>query len=497
MYSGYGFREYEIGDIDIVKHDGRYHLFHLVLPNHDYIAHAVSDDGLHWRRVKNAIFISDPKAWDDDMLWTMHVTPDPYKEGGWRMFYTGLCMEERGRIQRVGLARSEDLFNWEKDTSGSYPLEVTDTYYEHSLDQGRHWVSFRDPFCFQENGESHLLVAARVKEGPIIRRGCVALVRETEENHFEFCPPLFHPRRYDDIEVPNLVKIDGRYFLIGSIREDIKVHYWYADEFQGPYRNFADNVLMPQGSYAARVARDGDRWLVWNFFFKGLEEIGKQLLAPPKELAVDENGELRLKSFYGFRDLIVNSLSLSELAPLEPLVGNPHAYGELETTSCWMSSESGLEVFQLQGEYSDFIMSGEFHLENDGKCGLVLRLNEIGDGYYVSLDFFKGIVQIRAWGHRPESNMAHAFEHAFEYEQLQAVHYVPTEGAHSFTLMAYEQYIEFALDGYVLLTLADERYREGRLGFYVESAKARVDGLQLQICERPEVESYPRDMPNY
>jgi len=29
-----------IGDVDIVYHDELYHLFHLVLPNHDFIAHA-------------------------------------------------------------------------------------------------------------------------------------------------------------------------------------------------------------------------------------------------------------------------------------------------------------------------------------------------------------------------------------------------------------------------------------------------------------------------
>ena len=66
-----------IGDVDVVFHDGVYHLFHLVLPNHDYIAHAISDNGLNWRRVENALFIGDPGSWDDLMLWTMHVTAGP------------------------------------------------------------------------------------------------------------------------------------------------------------------------------------------------------------------------------------------------------------------------------------------------------------------------------------------------------------------------------------------------------------------------------------
>src|SRR6056297_2197713 len=103
-----------IGDVDVLYHDGLYHLFHLVLPNHDFIAHAVSTNGINWRRVNNALFIGDPGSWDDLMLWTMHVTPDPHRPGHWRIFYTGLSRRDQGRVQRIGLATSDDLFHWEK-----------------------------------------------------------------------------------------------------------------------------------------------------------------------------------------------------------------------------------------------------------------------------------------------------------------------------------------------------------------------------------------------
>jgi beta-fructofuranosidase len=493
MYTGYGFRDFEIGDVDVVKYNGQYHLFHLTLPNHDYIAHAISQDGLKWQRVKNALFISDPKAWDDDMLWTMHVSPDPYKPGSWRMFYTGLCMRERGRIQRVGLARSDDLYNWYKDTSDAYPLEISGPDYEQSLDEGRQWVSFRDPFCYQEDGQIYLLASARVNRGPVIRRGCVALAQEVAENRFEFRPPLFHPMHYDDVEVPNVVKLKDRYYLIGSIREDIKVHYWYAGTFEGPYHNFHDNVLLPQGNYAGRVAKDGDRYLIWNFFFKGLTTKGQHLLAPPKELVVDDNGELRLKSFDGFNKLVSESLTPGELAPVQPLFDNPHASGTTEAASCWFDCSSGFEAFLLQGHYRDFILTGELNMEGSGKCGLVLRLSEEGDGYYLSLDLFKGIAQIRAWGHKPDGGI----EESFYYNQLQAAHYIPSGDPHPFCLIAYEQYLEFSLHGHVLLTLADDHFQQGRVGFYVESARLRIDELQLKVCGRPSTESYPGSMANY
>ena len=46
---------------------------------------------------------------------------------------------------------------------------------------------------------------------------------------FVFEAPLYRPGLYDDVEVPNLFRLDDRYYLMGSIREDTKIHYWYAD----------------------------------------------------------------------------------------------------------------------------------------------------------------------------------------------------------------------------------------------------------------------------
>ncbi len=101
MYSGSGFSDWEIGDITVIIHNNIYHLFHLIIPNHDYIAHAVSDDGMSWRRVNNALFVGHPGEWDDDMLWTMDVCE---VEDKFEMYYTGLKRKDRGVISRIGLA---------------------------------------------------------------------------------------------------------------------------------------------------------------------------------------------------------------------------------------------------------------------------------------------------------------------------------------------------------------------------------------------------------
>jgi hypothetical protein len=324
-------------------------------------------------------------------------------------------MREDGQVQRVGLARSDDLYTWHKDRSDNYPLEIPGSYYEHGLDEGRHWVSFRDPYCFQEDGKVYLLAAARINQGPVIRRGCVSLAKETTEDYFQFASPLFQPGHYDDIEVPNLLKFS------------------------------------------------------------------------------DDHGELHLKSFAGFDKLASQSLTSAELAPIELLFDSPHASVTTTDSICRCACESGFEGFLLQGEYADFILSGELNMEGRGKCGFLFRLNDQGDGYCLSLDLFKGIAQIRAWGHRPKGEV----EEAYFYDQLQASHFVPITGSHSFRTVIHQQYLEFSLNGYVLLTLADNVFEQGRVGFYAENAQLRFEDLTMKVWDQPAAKSYPRSMANY
>ena len=495
MYASHGFLRSDIGDVDVLFHDGQFHLFHLVLPNHDFIAHAVSEDGLNWRRVKNALFVGEPGSWDDDMLWTMHVSADPDRAGQWRMFYTGLARSEFGRVQRVGLARSSDLIHWERDESGCFPLQIAGEQYETSIDEGRKWVSFRDPFFFQDpdSGRRMLLAAGRVKQGPLVRRGCVAAAHETSPGEFEFQPPLHRPGIYDDVEVPNLIKIDQRYYLLGSIREDTKVHYWYADDLDGPFLNFFDNVVLPRGNYAGRVCRwndqGTDRWLLFNFFAKRENhygrDISKKLLPPPKLIVTDDTGRLRLKSYPGFDRLVCEDCDVPEPTTLDRLFNNPTALSVGDHQQMHLECRSGYEAFLLPGRYESFRLRATVGLEGSGKCGMVLRVDEEGNGYYLSLDLYKGVAQLRAWGVREAAEL----EHAFKYEQLQAGYFVSrTDGPWEIEVVAHGMYLEVSIGGAVTLSLVDDAYCGGRLGFYSESSKILVEGLQVQRLNPPEQE---------
>lgn len=521
MYSDIGFEPRNIGDVDVVYHEGKFHLFHLVLPNHDFIAHAISEDGLNWHRVDNALFIGHPGEWDDDALWTMNVSKDPDRPGKWRMFYTGLSRSERGRVQRVGLAVSDDLYRWTKVDSGNYPIDVGHggcEFYECSLDEGRKWVSFRDPLFFCDGEMRCMLVSARVNEGPLIRRGCVARVEEVERDKWVFRPPLYHPRRYDDVEVPGLFKLGEHYFLVGSIREDVKVRYWYADSLEGPWRNYFDNVLLPQGNYAARTCvypRPGEKMpasqdvcelegqgrLVFNFYFTGESPLAskwgqsRNLMPPPKRLSVHPDGRLMLQSFEGFGEQVRHELHAADLAPLEPLSGNPDVESGTSRSGLdfWFGTHAGFETFLLRGRHRDFRLRGRMHMQGRGKCGMVFRLDEqTTSGYYLSLDLIKGLAQMRVWQARPEQGGPNdgLGEHAFGFKANQTANFLSNrQGPWDIELVLYGRYIEFSVDGYVRLTLVDDTFRAGRVGFYTETAQMRIDDLVMQHLRAPHDEA--------
>ena len=488
MYTGSGFVQSELGDVDVLSHNGLFHLFHLVLPNHDYIAHAVSSDGFLWRRVRNPLFIGEPGDWDDDMLWTMHVSPDPDGPSAFRMFYTGLCRKEGGRVQRIGLARSNDLYHWEKVSSSNYPLTIEGPHYEESVEQGRHWVSCRDPFFFSENDERFLLVNARIPTGPKIRRGCIGFAREVEPDRFEWEKPLFFPGMYDDIEVPGLYRIKGRYYLLGNIKEDIKVHYWHSGNLMGPYECFADNVLLPKGNYAGRITKTEEGYLVWNFFANRDSSVRTTILPPPTELEVDDEGRLYLKSYSRFDTLVGESLCCSELIPDSRLIGNPTAENTEGSDGLRFSSLSGYELFFLSRRARDFRLSFNLTMKGKGKCGIAFRCDDQGNGHYIGIDLINGLTQGRVWGENPVEDI----EHAFVYRPVQTGPF-RCRGLNRWTisLVVFGGYIELSINGRIILRYVETEYiSQEMIGIYVESAEIALGDLLLEELDGPEEEDH-------
>jgi beta-fructofuranosidase len=480
MYSGSGYSDWEIGDIDVIIHESTYHLFHLIIPNHDYIAHATSHDGISWRRTKNALFVGHPGEWDDDMLWTMHVAKKP---NGFCMYYTGLQRKDKGSVQKIGFAVSRDLVHWEKASNAEIPFGTSGPYYEDLANNPRGWLSFRDPFSFSHQGEEYLLICARSHSGPTSRRGCIGLAQRIEQQ-WALLPPLLFPMVYDDIECPCAFYLNDRYYILGSIREDIKVRYWFSNEFRGEYHSFRADVLLPQGNYAARVVKDKDHLLVYNFFYLHEQVNAYRVLPPPKQLETDPDGRLLLTSFYRWSEMKGASISQDQINPPKRILGNSTSELELSTDLWTFSCRSGYEIFCWEKPAESYIWEGKITVNGIGKFGLVTDMDHEGNGYFISFDITNKIVQIRTWGFNPADNHSN-----FIFKNIQSnIFNTLDPNSFDFKLIRYGRYIELSIEGEVKLTLIDYMYQGDLIGVYTASSSISIDHMRAYSLPSPKSE---------
>jgi len=296
MFAPRGFSGSELGDVEVIAHEGVLHLFHLALPNHDVIGHAISRDGIVWEARPDVLSSGDPGAFDDDQLWTMGVVE---RGGRFYMLYTALSRADEGRVQRVGLAVSDDLEHWEK-----HPEPVSEAALPHYRQDhdGARWVSWRDPKpVVLADGRVHAVVCARDPNAPTLRQGIVGHIVSDDMSSWETLPPLFATRRHVELECPQLFPFAGRLYLTASILEERTQRYWLADDLAGPFSAPDDNRFLPAGHYAARVCEVGDAH--WAFAFHdagGSRGLRDRFLPAPLVLDAAADGRLSWRRTKGW-----------------------------------------------------------------------------------------------------------------------------------------------------------------------------------------------------
>jgi beta-fructofuranosidase len=311
-------------------HDkGEHHLFYLQAPvalgqpglrhQNASIGHAVSTDLYSWTVLEDALHPGPAGAWDDLATWTGSVIEH---EGRWYMFYTGIGRAEFGLVQRIGLATSDDLITWEKHPAN--PLIEPDRRW-YGLCEPENWrdQSWRDPWVFkaEHDGSFHALITARARIGPLDGRGVVAHARSVDLIQWEVMPPLTAPGDFAQVECPQLVQIDDRYYILfsclGEDHSQSRVARLGTDqhtgtfafssaELLGPYTNpigsLAPSGFADERLYAGKlVEHDGQLWFM-AFRAGGDDGRGGQLddddfvgeLTDPLPIHLDADGGLHV-----------------------------------------------------------------------------------------------------------------------------------------------------------------------------------------------------------
>ena len=263
-----------VGDVIPFYWQGLYHAFYLKAPlpplRHSAdgtpYAHLISSDLARWEEWPLAIEPGAPGEPDAKGCWTGSVIE---RGGTFHLFYTGYA--GRRQPQTVCHATSRDLRKWEKDPLNPV-LRADPRWYE-----PRDW---RDPFPFwnEETGEYWMLLAARVREGPANRRGCMALATSPDLENWEVRPPLWSPWLYRMHECPDLFRWSDLWVLVFSeFSHETVTHYRISKSLAGPWHAPANDTFDGRAFYAAKTASDGRRRFVfgWNPTREGETDTGK------------------------------------------------------------------------------------------------------------------------------------------------------------------------------------------------------------------------------
>ncbi|WP_298457185.1 glycoside hydrolase family 68 protein [uncultured Cellulomonas sp.] len=269
-------------------HDGtHHHLFFLRASRalHDpdrrhlraSVGHARSTDLRTWELLPDALVAADSPAWDDQATWTGSVVRAP--DGSWRMFYTGVGRAEGGLVQRVGMARSDDLTTWHRVGDG--PLLEADPRWYEKLDTTA-WIdeAWRDPFVFADPDGAgwHMLLTARVPDGDPAGRSVIGHATSPDLDAWAVQPPLSVPAGFGQLEVPQAVVVDGLPVLVFSCWPDrmapdrragwARGGVWVApgESLTGPWDLDAATPFDHASLYAARLVEEQPgRWALLGF----------------------------------------------------------------------------------------------------------------------------------------------------------------------------------------------------------------------------------------
>jgi beta-fructofuranosidase len=277
------------------------------------VGHARSRDLKNWEILPDALAPTrdNDEAPDSCTTWTGCVIQ---AKGRWYMYYTGTKRAEKGLVQRVCLAQSEDLIHWTKHDSNPV-VELDPRWYDGLNLEYWHDASWRDPWVIRdpERDIYHMYITCRANRGAPDGRGAVGYAWSANLLDWTVAEPVLAPGWFGEMEVPQIERIGGQYYLFCSVSERFHsrahrqepgcepqtgVKYFVADQLNGPYRCLGNGFLTSarqQGLYSGRIIQgpDGDWYLM---AFMGNNARGEFVgsIIDPIKIQRDQEGSLYL-----------------------------------------------------------------------------------------------------------------------------------------------------------------------------------------------------------
>ncbi len=241
-------------DFDIIPFEGRLWLIYIrsgaAKDSNEFGLASSSADGYEWRE-EGIVMKPSENAWDCKSLWAMHLAADA---NGFALYYSALGKGMRLH-QSIGVAYSKDLKTWNRFDKPILSLSADNEFYDDRTEIGAQELGtlFRDPWSFEQEGKKYLIFAARDKSADGVNNACIGSAQIDENGLVAYLPPIYSPKKYQELECPALYFIEGKWFLLFC--EDIAVQMRYAvsDSPFGGFEEPENNMLALPGNYVGRI----------------------------------------------------------------------------------------------------------------------------------------------------------------------------------------------------------------------------------------------------
>lgn len=276
------------------------------------VGHAVSTDLRDWEYKGTTLAPSQEPGFDDATTWTGCILR---YDDEWLLFYTGNSKADDKKVQRIGLARSKNLHDWQRDTHNPLVDQLPAPYENVHYPERWHDRSLRDPDVVADpvRGGWRMHFSARVVDQEADAAGCIGAAWSRNLVDWEVLPPVIAPGIAGELEVPQMMQIGKRWYMVfctgktrfsSVFRKDnpqatrqTGTHYFIADNPDGPWR-LGKNMFFAgdeqESLYAGKLVQAADG--LYFMGFMNCDNEGNFIggLSDPIPVAVADDGELSL-----------------------------------------------------------------------------------------------------------------------------------------------------------------------------------------------------------
>jgi beta-fructofuranosidase len=222
-----------------------------------------------------------------------------------------------------------------------------------------------------------MLLAAREKDGPDNRRGCIALITSPDLERWSVQAPFWSPRLYYTHECPDLFRWGDQWVLVYSTFSERHVtHFRVSDSLSGPWHAPLNDSFDGRAFYAAKTASDGQRRFVfgWNPTREGETDTGRWQWAG--RMVVHElNDDLSVRPV----PEQVGRFSSTQETAFQSVLGEWTVQGDAFSST----PSDGFAVARLGDLPDTALLSCTITCHDDTRaCGLLLRADPKLDHYY-------------------------------------------------------------------------------------------------------------------